>query len=59
MSDFNHCPDCGTDDISYRGHFEDGCMKVECQICPASWWEIWECISLEMIEGKDNRGEEE
>jgi len=54
-----NCPDCGTDDISYTGMFEDGCMKVECQICSASWWEIWTFSRIEMIEGMDNRGEEE
>lgn len=55
----NKCPTCESDDISYTGTFEDGCMKVECQICPSSWWEVWQFHYIEMIEGEDNRGEEE
>ena len=55
----NNCPTCGTDYISYERSFEEGCIKVVCQICPSSWWELWEFTHIEMIEGEDNRGEEE
>ena len=54
----NNCPTCGTDYISYERSFEDGCIKVVCQEeCGSSWWEMWEFTHIEMIEGKDNRGE--
>ena len=56
-----HCPTCGSDDISYVDRFEDGGIRVMCQEvhCMSEWWEIWEFHSIEMIDGKDNRREEE
>ncbi len=55
------CPTCGTDDISYVNRFEDGSMQVMCQdaACMSEWWEVWNFSHIEMIEGKDNRREEE
>jgi len=51
------CPTCKSDDISYTGTFEDGCMHVECQEadCMSEWWEVWQFHYIEMIEGEDNR----
>ena len=49
------CPTCDSDDISYVGRFEDGCIMVECQTCPSSWWEVWQFHYIEMREGEDNR----
>jgi len=56
-----HCPTCGTDDISYVDRFEDGGMRVVCQDadCMSEWWEVWTFSRIEMIEGIDNRGEQE
>ncbi len=55
------CPTCKSDDISYVGSFDEGTMNVECQDadCMSEWWEIWDFSHIEMIEGKDNRREEE
>ena len=55
------CPTCDSDDISYVNRFEDGSIQVMCQEadCMSEWWEVWYFSHIEMIEGKDNRREEE
>lgn len=55
------CPTCKSDEISYVDGFEDGGMRVVCQVadCMSEWLEVWHFSHIEMIEGEDNRGEEE
>ena len=55
------CPTCNSDDISYERSFEAGSIRVVCQDadCMSEWWEIWNFTHIEMIEGEDNRPEEE
>ena len=38
--ELNHCPACGSDDISYNDTF-NGSIPVRCMDCDAEWYEVW------------------
>jgi len=59
----NQCPTCNSDNISIVEYhvFCSDAHLVECleDECESRWYELWKFIDIEMIEGKDNRGEKD
>jgi len=50
--ELNHCPACGSKDITYTDSFNDGNIRVSCMDCDARWYEVWTWAGIMMVEGE-------
>jgi formate dehydrogenase maturation protein FdhE len=49
--ELNHCPACGSDDITYTDTF-NGSIPVSCMDCDAQWYEVWTYAGIMMVQGE-------